>query len=178
MAVTSSTWSALHGRIEKFQTKTPTKSATRLWESREESPGSKPKMDLLWQELAKRNIPISVVVYPWPAQIAHDTIDSKQVRIWRDWCAGKCKRFVSLFPAFFAVKEQCPKSEPGCWYLSHFIFGDTHYNSTGDALAADVIIRSLAEEPPTKRPLRISGPDSAKEAKGPARSSGRAHGGS
>ena len=132
------------------------------------------KMDLLWQELEKRNIPISAVVYPWPAQIAHDTIDSKQVRIWRDWCAGKCKRFVSLFPAFFAVKEQCPKSEPGCWYLSHFIFGDTHYNSTGDALAADVIIRSLAEEPPTKRPLRVSGPDSAKEAKGPARSSGRA----
>jgi len=132
------------------------------------------KMDLLWRELEKRNIPLSVVVYPWPAQIAHDTIDSKQVRIWRDWCAGKCKRFVSLFPAFFAVKEQCPKSEPGCWYLSHFIFGDTHYNSTGDALAADVIIRSLAEEPPTKRPLRVSGPDSAKEAKGPARSSGRA----
>ena len=27
----------------------------------------KRKMDLLWQDLAKRNIPISVVVYPWPA---------------------------------------------------------------------------------------------------------------
>jgi len=111
----------------------------------------KAKMDILWQELEKRGIPISVVVYPWPAQIVHDTIDSRQVRIWRDWCAGKCKRFISLFPAFFAVKEQCPKSSPGCWYLSHFIFGDTHYNSTGDALVADVIGRSLEETPPVRR---------------------------
>jgi hypothetical protein len=110
----------------------------------------KTKMDQLWQELQKRNIPISVVVYPWPAQIAHDTVDSRQVRIWRDWCEGKCKRFVTLFPAFFAVKEQCSKTQPGCWYLSHFIFGDTHFNSTGDALAARVISRSLEETPAAK----------------------------
>ena len=110
----------------------------------------KAKMDLLWQELQKRNIPISVVVYPWPAQIVHDTADSRQVRIWRDWCEGKCKRFVTLFPAFFAVKEQCPKIQPGCWYLSHFIFGDTHYNSSGDAVVASVISRSLEKTPPVK----------------------------
>ncbi len=110
----------------------------------------KAKMDLLWQELQKRNIPLSVVVYPWPAQLAHDTVDSRQVRIWRDWCEGKCKRFVTLFPAFFAIKEQCPKTQPGCWYLSHFIFGDTHFNSTGDALAASVISRSLEETPAAK----------------------------
>jgi len=111
----------------------------------------KAKMDLLWQELQKRNIPISVVVYPWPGQIAHDTADSRQVGIWRDWCEGKCKRFITLFPAFFAVRQQCPKIQPGCWYLSHFIFGDTHYNSPGDALVASVIGRSLEETPPAKR---------------------------
>ncbi len=106
---------------------------------------------LLWQELAKRNIPISVVVYPWPTQIVHDTADSRQVRIWREWCEGKCKRFVSLFPAFFAVKEQCPRLEPGCWYLDYFIFGDIHYNSAGNALVAEVVTKSLSETPPEKR---------------------------
>jgi hypothetical protein len=120
----------------------------------------KTKMDLLWQELQKRNIPLTVVVYPWPAQIAHDTVDSRQVRIWRDWCAGKCKRFISLFPAFFAVKEQCSGSQPGCWYLSHFIFGDTHYNSAGDALVADVISKRLREAPPAKREVQISSQES------------------
>ncbi len=111
----------------------------------------KAKMDLLWQELAKRNIPISVVVYPWPTQIAHDTADSRQVRIWREWCEGKCKRFVSLFPAFFSVKAQCPRLEPGCWYLGYFIFGDIHYNSAGNALVAEVVSKSLSETPPQKR---------------------------
>ena len=82
--------------------------------------------------------------------------------MWREWCEGKCKRFISLFPAFLAVKEQCPSSQPGCWYLSHFIFGDFHYNAAGNALVADVVIRSLTEEPPAKRQganLRMVGRD-------------------
>lgn len=111
----------------------------------------KSKMDTLWSELQARGIPVSVVVYPWPAQLAHDTVDSRQVRIWRDWCQGKCKRFVTLFPAFFAIKDQCPRYAPGCWYLSHFIFGDTHYNSEGDAIVADVLSRSLIDVPAAKR---------------------------
>ncbi len=109
------------------------------------------KMNLLWQELQKRNIPISVVVYPYPGQIVHDTADSRQVRMWRDWCEGKCTRFVSLFPAFLAIKDQCPWSQPGCWYLSHFIFGDFHYNAAGNALVSAAVIQSLTEEPPIKR---------------------------
>jgi hypothetical protein len=111
----------------------------------------KAKMDTLWRELKERNIPISVVVYPWPAQIAHDSTDSREVRIWRDWCDGKCKRFITLFPAFFAIKDACPRAQPGCWYLSHFIFGDTHYNSAGDAVVAEVISQSLTQIPATKR---------------------------
>lgn len=112
----------------------------------------KAKMTLLWQELAKQHIPISIVVYPWPAQIVHDTGDSRQVGIWRDWCEGKCQRFLSLFPVFLAVKAQCPRNEPGCWYLSHFIFGDLHYSSAGNALVANAIIKSFEAAPPTKAP--------------------------
>ena len=117
----------------------------------------KVKMDLLWQELAARNIPISIVVYPWPNQIAHDSADSRQVRIWREWCEGKCKRFVSLFPAFLAVKAQCSRLEPGCWYLDYFIFGDIHYNSAGNAIVAEAVTKSLLETPPEKRQVAVSG---------------------
>jgi hypothetical protein len=109
------------------------------------------KMTLLWQELQKRDIPLSVVVYPWPAQVAHDTADSKQVVMWRNWCAGKCKSFTSLFPAFLAVKNHCPQSQPGCWYLIDFIFGDEHYNAAGNALVADAVSSNLEEKPPVKR---------------------------
>jgi|SRR5271157_2134719 len=116
----------------------------------------KAKMTLLWQELERRNIPISVVVYPYPGQVVHDTVDSKQVQIWRHWCEGKCKRFISLFPAFLGVKDQCPRMRPGCWYLSHFVFGDFHYNPTGNALVADAVIKSLDEDPPDKLQQHVS----------------------
>ena len=115
----------------------------------------KAKMTLLWQELQKRNIPISVVVYPYPAELVHDTVDSRQVRMWRDWCEGKCKRFITLFPAFFAVKDQCPRLQPGCWYQNLFIFRDSHYSAAGNALVADAVIKSLTEEPPVKRPAAV-----------------------
>jgi len=108
------------------------------------------KMTLLWQELQKRNIPLSVVVYPYPSQLVHDSAESRHVRMWRDWCAGKCKRFVTLFPEFFDVKDDCPRGEAGCWYLSHFIFGDMHYNAKGNALVARVVAESLEKDPPRK----------------------------
>jgi len=108
------------------------------------------KMTLLWQELQKHNIPISVVVYPYPSQLVHDSVESRQVRMWREWCEGKCKRFVTVYPEFFAVKDQCPPFQPGCWYLSHFIFGDMHYNATGNALVAKVVSERLLQDPPRK----------------------------
>jgi len=111
---------------------------------------SKAKMTLLWQELTKRHIPLGVVVYPWPSQVAHDTADSWQARIYREWCEGKCKRFISLFPAFQAAKNECPRTAPGCWYMTDFIFGDNHYSPAGNAIVAGALIRSLEAEPPRK----------------------------
>jgi hypothetical protein len=107
------------------------------------------KMTALWEELARLGIPLSVVVYPWPAQLAHDVVDSRQVAIWRAWCEGKCKRFISVFPDFFAIKDRCPWYAPGCWYDT-FVFGDIHYNARGNKVVADAVIRRLAEDPPKK----------------------------
>ena len=118
------------------------------------------KMTLLWEELDRRNIPISVVVYPHLAQMVHDTADSRQVRLWRDWCQGKCKRFISVFPEFLAAKDQCPATEPGCWYPKLFVFGDIHFTAAGNALIANAVIQGLAKEPPAKRPWSSSPPES------------------
>jgi hypothetical protein len=92
-----------------------------------------------------------VVVYPWPAQMVHDTADSRQVTIWRDWCNGKCKRFVSVFPEFFEVKNGCTHGQPGCWYMQDFLFGDEHYSAAGNALVAGAVGKSLGTNPPVKR---------------------------
>ncbi len=120
----------------------------------------KAKMTLLWQELAQRNIPISVVVYPYPAQIIHDKVDSRQVRIWREWCEGKCKRFVTVFPGFFAAKDECSRLQPGCWYLKYFVFGDIHYNAAGNGLVTEAVSKALSAAPVVKREAQASGADS------------------
>jgi hypothetical protein len=111
----------------------------------------KHKMDLIYQDLAKRNIPLSVVVYPWPAQLIYDKVDSREVQIWRDWCEGKCKRFVDVFPEFFAIRDQCPKWQPGCWYLNNWTFGDIHLNDNGNAVVAEKVAKSLESTPAVKR---------------------------
>ncbi len=111
------------------------------------------KMTALWEELTRRGIPLSVVVYPWPAQLAHDVVESRQVTLWREWCEGKCKRFISVFPDFFAIKNRCPWYAPGCWY-DYFVFGDIHYNARGNKVVADAVIRRLAEDPPKKLPQK------------------------
>lgn len=111
---------------------------------------SEAKMNALYRDLAGRNIPLSIVVYPWPAQLAHDSVDSRQVQLWRQWCEGRCRRFINMFPAFFAVKDNCSTLQPGCWYQKYFIFGDTHYNSAGDKVAAQVVVDSLTLTPPAK----------------------------
>jgi hypothetical protein len=108
------------------------------------------KMTALWQELSRRNIPLSVVVYPHLAQVVHDTADSPEVQMWREWCQGRCKRFVSVFPAFYAARDACPPSERGCWYQTLFVYGDIHYNAGGNALVADELVRSLQQQPPKK----------------------------
>ena len=117
----------------------------------------KRKMDLLYADLANRNIPISVVVYPWPAQLIYDKVDSREVQIWREWCQGKCKRFVTIFPEFFAAKEQCPKLQPGCWYLRNWTFGDIHLNANGNAIVADAVSKNLQAVPPVKHAATPSG---------------------
>jgi hypothetical protein len=108
------------------------------------------KMTLLWETLAQRHIPISVVVYPWPAQMVHDTADSRQERVWKAWCAGKCKRFISLFPAFFGAKAHCSWIEPGCWYPDLYLFGDYHFSAAGNAIVANAVIDNLESTHPTK----------------------------
>jgi hypothetical protein len=122
---------------------------------------AKAKMTLLWQELGERHIPISVVVYPHLPQIVHDSPESRQVRIWREWCEGRCKRFISVFPPFFAARSECPRTQPGCWYQKLFIFGDFHFNAAGNALVADAVIKSLTEASAVKlqeSPSPASGP--------------------
>jgi len=86
--------------------------------------------------LKQRGIPLTIAVYPWAPQLAHDDRDSRQVAIWRDFCAENCKGFIDLFPAFFAEKDAHED-----WYRRLFIASDIHFSAAGNRL----IFREVAK---------------------------------
>jgi hypothetical protein len=88
--------------------------------------------------LAARNIPLTIVVYPWAQQLAQGDRDSRQVALWREFCAGRCKAFINLFPAFFAATEADRD-----WYERLFILGDDHYSAAGNRFLFLEIARHL-----------------------------------
>jgi hypothetical protein len=93
-------------------------------------------MQKLADLLAKHKIPLTVAVYPWPVQLAYDDRASRQVAVWRDFCARNCKQFINLFPAFFVEKDAHED-----WYERLFIHGDAHFSAEGNK----VMFRGLAK---------------------------------
>lgn len=88
--------------------------------------------------LKARNIPLTIVVYPWAQQLAQDDRESRQVSLWRDFCAGRCKAFINLFPAFFAAAD----ADKG-WYERLFILGDDHFSAAGNRFMFQQIAKYL-----------------------------------
>jgi hypothetical protein len=77
--------------------------------------------------LKARNIPLTIVVYPWAQQIAQGDRDSRQVSLWRDFCESRCKAFINLFPVFFAAADSDRD-----WYEHLYILGDDHFSAAGN----------------------------------------------
>jgi hypothetical protein len=84
--------------------------------------------------LAQRNIPLSVVIYPWPVQIAQNERNSRYISMWREFCVTRCKRFINTLPAFLAQKDAHAD-----WYKRLYIFGDVHYNAEGNRVLFNVL---------------------------------------
>ena len=88
--------------------------------------------------LASRNIPLTIVVYPWAQQIAQNDRDSRQVRLWRDFCPGHCKAFINLFPVFFAASDADKD-----WYEHLYILGDDHFSAQGNRMMFEELAKRL-----------------------------------
>jgi hypothetical protein len=88
--------------------------------------------------LAARNIALTIVVYPWAQQLAQSDRDSRQVSLWREFCQGRCKAFINLFPIFFAATEADKD-----WYEHLFILGDDHFSAAGNRFMFREVARHL-----------------------------------
>ena len=88
--------------------------------------------------LASRGIPLTIVVYPWAQQIAQNDRDSRQVRIWRDFCPTRCKAFIDLFPPYFAIADRDKD-----WYEHLYIIGDDHFSVAGNRVLYEELAKRL-----------------------------------
>jgi hypothetical protein len=92
----------------------------------------------------KNNIKLSVGVYPWPGQILYDSKESKQVKIWQDFCANQCDHFYNSFPTLFKLVESTSKKE----VISTYYFkGDIHFNEAGNQLIATDFLKTYQTGP-------------------------------
>ncbi len=88
--------------------------------------------------LASRGIPLTIVVYPWAQQIAQNDRDSRQVKLWQDFCPGHCKAFINLFPVFFAAADRDKD-----WYEHLYILGDDHFSIAGNRMMFEELAKRL-----------------------------------
>jgi len=89
-------------------------------------------MNQLHELVSKFNISLTVAVYPWPDQIMNKDIESRQVKIWKDWARKLHVNFVNLFPAFISSTD-----DPQTTISNYFIPRDVHWNEYGHDLVAN-----------------------------------------
>ena len=90
-------------------------------------------MEKIYAVCKKNNIKLSVGVYPWPGQILYDVEESKQVKIWREFCTNKCTNFYNSFPTFFDLVRASNKNDV---ISKYYYYGDQHFNDDGNQLIA------------------------------------------
>lgn len=94
----------------------------------------------IFELLNENNISLSVIVYPWPQQLMYDTINSKHVIMWKNFCKNKCSNFINLFPVLFTEMDKTSFKDI---YKKYYWNGDFHFNIEGNKLIAKELIDKI-----------------------------------
>jgi hypothetical protein len=98
-------------------------------------------MDMLRDLLRAHGIPLTVAVYPWPDQIWHHDLSSKQVTFWKQWATDNGAGFIDYFPGFI-------DAGPARAVLDrYYIPGDVHWNEEGHRLIAEGFLEYYNRNP-------------------------------
>jgi len=82
-------------------------------------------------------IKLTIVVYPWPVQIAAGDLESIQVQFWKQFSDEYGTGFINLFPDFFEGAPEVNVVE------EYYIPGDVHFNEKGHEMVAREILKNL-----------------------------------
>ena len=82
------------------------------------------------------NCRVSLVVYPWPDNVAAHDKDSVQVTFWRDWAKRNDVRFIDGFAPFFREPAETVMHK-------YYIAGDVHFTPAGNALLYQEVRKAI-----------------------------------
>jgi len=103
-------------------------------------------MNLLHTLLSGRQIPLVLVIYPWPDQIVNHDLESVHVRFWRQWAREHSVPLINLFPDFIKGDGRAREVVE-----EMYIEGDTHWNEKGHQLVAHRLLEELTQILPKAR---------------------------
>jgi len=96
----------------------------------------------LFELVADRGIPMTVIVYPWPDQLKERDINSRHTKHWGRWANEKGVGFVNLFPTFGEAAANAEAID------DLFLDRDVHFNAKGNTILARGIIDFIRNEKP------------------------------
>ena len=85
----------------------------------------------------EHGIEMTVAIYPWPAQILHADLESRQVSFWRKFAADHDLGFIDLFPLFVGTSDP-----PDAVYRRYYINGDIHWSAEGHRAVAEAVLEA------------------------------------
>jgi hypothetical protein len=110
-------------------------------------------MQSLADHLRAQGVRLTVTLHPWPAQLAYDDRQSRQLEIWRAFSRANGLTFIDLSGPFFDFKSAHPD-----WYERLFIFGDVHYSALGNELMFRELAPHLLHRPGPHAGRAVSAP--------------------
>ncbi len=97
-------------------------------------------IEKLYYLLSDKGIKLSIAVYPWPQQIENNDRNSKHVEMWKNFCVGRCYKFIDFFPFFFEEVEKTSYLEV---YKRYYFWNDVHFNFEGNKAIANRLIEEF-----------------------------------
>ncbi|MGB0909611.1 MAG: hypothetical protein ACPGYT_04560 [Nitrospirales bacterium] len=97
-------------------------------------------MGLLHQLLLKHQKEMTLAVYPWPDQIVHEDLHSRQVIFWQDWANQHSVTFFDFFPVFISSESDAKDV-----LSKNFIEGDVHWNERGHERIAHELLKKMRD---------------------------------
>ncbi len=97
-------------------------------------------LDLLHRLLQQHHKSMTIAVYPWPDQIVHKDLHSRQVTFWEEWANERSVSFFNFFPTFIT-----PEADSKQFISQYFIEGDVHWNELGHMVMAEELLLKMRD---------------------------------